>query len=138
MRPDFFEDFSKLHPDEQRELLAVDQTDQEAQMALKNMDVRLCIACSKHKPDEARGIAVCDHCFPQDPVRPAGIIMMPQGYVLCRVCFEHYMRKKLRLGSLLKMKCVACLMEEVQRVRLYNPNLVSDLRVKKKDDRLLS
>jgi hypothetical protein len=138
MNQNFFEDFSKLSPDEQRELLSVDQTDQEAQMALKSMDVRICIACKKHKPHEAKAIAVCDHCIPQDPVNPAGIIMMPEGYVMCRVCFEHYMRKRLRLGTLLKIKCVACLMEEVNRVRLRNPNLVSDLRTKKKDDRLLS
>jgi len=135
MNPD---DFFKLSPDEQRELLSVDQTDMEAREALSNMDVRQCVACRVHPPAQARPIAACDHCIPQDPVNPAGIIMMPEGYALCRVCFGFYMQKKLRIGSLLKMKCVACFMAEVNRIRLRNPNLIADLRTKKKDDRLLS
>lgn len=81
-------------------------------------------------------ICCCDHAMHQDPVHPAGIVLVPVNvdgiracYYLCPVCANQMKRSKLCLhdDSVLRMKCSKCLGEIIDWLELEHPDKLRTL-----------
>lgn len=119
---------ANLDPEEMRRVLDFDQNKKEAEEALRNMQSMAAIACDKHEAKEAFPMAACDHVCHQDKDKPDGIVYMPNNIVFCFTCLKLWEKKRIRFDRDIKVKCGACVMTEVRRIRVLNGNLVVDLR----------
>jgi len=72
----------------------------------------------------------CAHIFHQDPVHPDGLILLPYGLMLCKVCLNLMERKKFRYNDI-RMFCRDCVEVQALFYKDINPELFRDLRKEK-------
>jgi hypothetical protein len=79
----------------------------------------------------------CAHIIHQDEIHPAGMVYLPlaiykdRGFYICRECLRLLERKKFNFWNELRFTCWYCILEEAQRLRQLNPELVCDFRERK-------
>lgn len=102
------------------------QSRQEIEEIARSMKAHAGIPCEIH--GKAIPAFACNHVVQQDPVHPDGIFRLPSGIFLCKKCYDLFERRRFNWHSdQFRVKCYACVMAEVQRLRAKDLSLYVDM-----------